>query len=127
MRKKVYGIVVCIWLVLLGVGVNSKESELSYRIAYDSDSTNLQEVKNEVLHRYEQLIRGVHEESELVLLLHHLDEFMWEEDMQAEWKDHQLQITIGDGAGAIVHGDLEPKQLCIPEVKTKSLIKEWFE
>lgn len=127
MRKKVYGIVACIWLLLLSVGVNSKESTLCYQIAYDTNSSDLQEVKNEILNRYAALIRGVHEESELVLLLHHLDEFMWEEDMQAEWKDHQLQITIGDGQGAMIHGDLEPKQLCIPEVKTKSLLKEWFE
>lgn len=126
MRVKKYMVAACIWFIVLCVGVISKPSDLTFEIHYDSNLPANASIKNEVLARYAQLIRGLHEESEVVLLLQNLDLFMWEEDMQATWEDNALRITIGDGKGAVIHGDLDPQERCLPEVKTKSLLQEWF-
>lgn len=126
MRIKVYMIVSCIWMGILCCAITAKPNPLTYTIRFDRDTTNSAAVKAEVIRRYGELIRGVHEESEAVLLIHNLDLFMWEEDMQAKWQDNTLMITIGDGKGAQISGDLDPQEICLPQVKTKSLLWEWF-
>ncbi len=126
MRIKVYLALSCLWLSILCCAITAKPSTLTYMIRFDSETKNSAAIKQEVIERYGELIRGVHEESEAVLLIHNLDLFMWEEDMQADWKDNTLLITIGDGKGAIISGDLDPQEICLPQVKTKSLFQEWF-
>ena len=51
---------------------------------------------------------------------------MWEDSMNAQWENGELLITVGDGKGAVIHGDLDPQEQCLPEVKTKSLLMEWL-
>lgn len=126
MKIKTYLVAASIWLIILSVGVISKPSNMTYQIQFDRTSTQSAEVKNEVLRRYTDLIRGVHEESEAVLLLHNLNYFMWDETMQATWANNELNIRIGNGDGAVIRGDLDAKETCLPEVKTKSLFQELF-
>lgn len=110
--------------MVLSVQVMSKNQPMMYEIQFDSKTENSAEVKNEVLSRYAKLIRGVHEEHEAVLLKDNLQEFMWTQSMRAELNGNTMRITIGDGLGVLISGDLTPQEICLPEVKTKSLIQE---
>lgn len=126
MKVRCYLLAASIWLVVLGCVVNSKADSLTYCVYFDTDTSNSAEIKQEILNHYRTLIRGVHEESEAVLVAHNLDYFIWNEDMKAEWNSGELIITIGDGKGAVIHGDLEANETCLPEVKTKSWLLEWL-
>lgn len=124
MKVKVYLVVASLWFMVLSVGVMSKDQPMVYEIQFDTKTQNSAEIKNEVLARYAKLIRGVHEESEAVLLKDNLMEFMWDSDMKAELSGNTLRIIIGNGSGILITGDLTPQEVCLPEVKTKSLIQE---
>lgn len=124
MKIKVYVVIASLWLMVLSVQVMSKNQPMMYEIQFDSKTENSAEVKNEVLSRYAKLIRGVHEEHEAVLLKDNLQEFMWTQSMRAELNGNTMRITIGDGLGVLISGDLTPQEICLPEVKTKSLIQE---
>lgn len=124
MKIKVYVVIASLWLMVLSVQVMSKNQPMMYEIQFDSKTENSAEVKNEVLSRYAKLIRGVHEEHEAVLLKDNLQEFMWMQSMRAELNGNTMRITIGDGLGVLISGDLTPQENCLPEVKTKSLIQE---
>lgn len=126
MKVKVYLVVASLWFMVLSVGVMSKDQPMAYEIQFDTKTQNSAEIKNEVLARYAKLIRGVHEESEAVLLKDNLMEFMWDSDMKAELSGNTLRIIIGNGSGILITGDLTPQEVCLPEVKTKSLIQELF-
>ncbi len=126
MKIKCYIAISCLWCAILCVCITAKPKPLTYTIYFDRESTNSAAVKQEVIRRYGELIRGVHEESEAILLIHNLDLFMWDADMQAKWENNSLKITIGDGDGAIISGDLDPQEICLPQVKTKSLFQSWF-
>lgn len=124
MKVKVYLVVASLWFMVLSVGVMSKDQPMVYEIQFDTKTQNSAEIKNEVLARYAKLIRGVHEESEAVLLKDNLMEFMWNSDMKAEFSGNTLRIIIGNGSGILITGDLTPQEVCLPEVKTKSLLQE---
>lgn len=124
MKVKVYLVVASLWFMVLSVGVMSKDQQMVYEIQFDTKTQNSAEIKNEVLARYAKLIRGVHEESEAVLLKDNLMEFMWDSDMKAELSGNTLRIIIGNGSGILITGDLTPQEVCLPEVKTKSLLQE---
>lgn len=126
MRWKCYIVAATFWLVILSSVVVSKTTAPTYTLQLGSDTRNSGELKQEILDRYRELIRGVHEESTSVLLVHNLDWFMWEDSMNAQWENGELLITVGDGKGAVIHGDLDPQEQCLPEVKTKSLLMEWL-
>lgn len=124
MKIKVYVVIASLWLMVLSVQVMSKNQPMMYEIQFDSKTENSAEIKNEVLSRYAKLIRGVHEESEAVLLKDNLNEFMWKSNMDASLNGNTLRIIIGNGTGVLITGDLSPQEICLPEVKTKSLIQE---
>lgn len=127
MKTKYYLLAATIWLCVLGCAVNSKASTLTYTVYFDTNSNNSAEVKQEILNNYRELIRGVHEESEAVLVAHNLAYFMWNDQMDAKWDSGELIVTIGNGQGAVIHGDLEANETCLPEVKTKSWLLEWLD
>lgn len=126
MRWKCYLAAASCWLVILSTAVISKSVPLTYTLQLSSDTQNSAALKQELLNRYRDLIRGVHDESISVMVVENLDWFMWEESMNAQWKNGELRIIVGDGKGAIIHGDLDPQEQCLPEVKTKSLLLEWL-
>lgn len=126
MRWKCYLAAASFWLVIVSTAVISKTTVPTYTLQLGSDTQNSVELKQELLNRYRELVRGVHEASTDVLLVHNLDYFMWENTMRASWENGELYIVVGDGKGATIHGDLDPEEQCIPEVKTKSLFWEWL-
>lgn len=126
MRWKCYLVAASFWLVMVSSAVISKTTVPTYTLQLGSDTQNSVELKQELLDRYRELVRGVHEESTDVLLVHNLDYFMWENTIRASWENGELYIVVGDGKGATIHGDLDPEEQCIPEVKTKSLFWEWL-
>lgn len=126
MKTKYYLLAASIWLCVLGCVVNSKPNDLTYTVYFDTNSKNSAEIKQGILDRYRDLVRGVHEESEAVLIAHNLSCFMWEDNMKAKWDSGELVITVGNGNGPVIHGDLEANETCLPEVKTKSLLLEWL-
>ena len=113
MRWKCYIVAATFWLVILSSVVISKTTAPTYTLQLGSDTRNSGELKQEILDRYRELIRGVHEESTSVLLVHNLDWFMWEDSMNAQWENGELLITVGDGKGAVIHGDLDPQEQCL--------------
>ena len=127
MRVKRYILGCCIWVACLGVVVAGKSESIDYEIHFDSTTIKTYETKEEVLQQYAQLVKGVHDESVIAMVLHNLDQFMWEDNMQAEWKNDRLSITIGDGLGTTIEGDLEASAICFPEVKPKSFLAELFQ
>lgn len=127
MRWKAYMAICCIWLFGLGIVVAGKSETIAYEIRYDSDSEETFEIKETVLMKYQELIRGVHDESVGTMVIHNLDHFMWRDDISASWKNNQLEVVVGDGKGTIIEGDLTSGSLCFPEVKPKSLLAQWFE
>lgn len=127
MRIKKYVVFCCFWFLVLTIGVTSKTQEMQYIIYNDSSNKQTYEIKNELLQRYADIVRGVHEESTVTLLLQNLDQFEWKEDIQAAWINNQLAITVGDGMGTIIHGDLESTSICFPEARPKSLFAELFQ
>lgn len=126
MRIKKYMIFCCFWFIVLAIGVTGKTQELEFVIYNDSDNAQTYEIKNEVLKRYAEIVRGVHEESALTLVLQNLHQFEWEESIYADWNNNRLELIIGDGSGTIIHGDLEGQSLCFPEAKPTSLFAQWF-
>lgn len=127
MRIKKYAVFCCFWLLVLTIGVTCKTQELQYTIYNDSSNLQTYEIKNEMLKRYADIVQGVHEESVTRLLIDNLNVFEWNDDMHAAWKHDQLELTIGDGKGSVIHGDLDSQGLCFPEAKPKSLFAEWFQ
>lgn len=127
MRWKYYAASAACWLMVLSITVISKSAPLTYTLQLGSDTQNSAAIKQELLDRYRELIRGVHEDSTDMMVVKNLDWFMWEDAMQAKWENGELRIIIGDGRGAQIHGDLDPQEQCLPEVKTKSLFWEWLQ
>lgn len=127
MKINKYLMIGLLWFSILSISVSSKSEMVSFQIQYDSTTPQDYEMKNEVLRRYSDLIRGVHEDSITTLLIHNLDVFMWDDDMLADFSQNVLHITIGDGKGALIRGDLEANSICFPEVKPKSFFAEFFQ
>lgn len=126
MRIKRYIVFASLWLLIMTAVATSKQKSLEFIVYFDQATKQSAEIKNEVLHRYANLMRGVHEESEITMIKNNLDQFMWQDDMDAQWHNNALEITIGAGDGMVIHGDLDAQEVCLPQVKTKSLFAEWF-
>lgn len=123
---KKYMLVAFVWFSILCIKVSSTTEAISYEIYMDTNREDLYEVKETLLQVYEDLMQGVKEESEALMIIHHLDRFAWEDNMQATWKNNRLVLIIGDGKGAMIEGTLQRNRLCIPEVKPKSIFQQWF-
>lgn len=123
---KKFAIVACVWFVLLGVKVTSSSEAIPYEIYFDSTRSDLYEVKDQILVTYNELMLGVNEESDAMMILHNLDQFMLDDTMEVSWNKNTLVIQVGDRNGAHITGTLERSMMCMPEVKPKSLLQELF-
>lgn len=121
---KKYAIAAIIWFCFLCSKVCSTSEAIPYILYMDSERTDLYEVKEEVLITYENLMRGVSDESDMMMLVHNLEEFEFDDTMKAQFRNHELEIVVGDGEGAFISGELERDLLCVPEVKPKSWLLE---
>ena len=69
---KKYAIVAIIWFCFLCSKVCSTSEAIPYTLYMDSERNDLYEVKEEVLITYENLMRGVSDESDVMMLVHSL-------------------------------------------------------
>ena len=124
--KKFIVIVTC-WLMILMVAVQvNAVSGIEYEIQFDSKTKHTYEIKQKIEEIYSKLVRNVHKESYVVMVLHNKEMFAYKKDMKALWKDNTLVIIEGDGHGDHIQGNLSADQTCIPNVQPKSLLAELF-
>lgn len=116
-----------VWLALIMtlLTCNSKTT-LSYEIRFDDKTEKTYEVKEAVQDAYADLVRGVHEESYVLMVLHNLEQFEVAKDVHADWQKNHLVITQGDGKGTVITGELVANSICMPEVQPRSLFQEIF-
>lgn len=127
MKIRKYAVIGCIWFMALAIQVTSKTESIGFEIHYDSSTTSTYELKDEILTRYTDLIEGVHDESAVQMILYNLDQFAWNDTLEATWNYNRLIVTEGDGQGTFIQGDLQSKGICFPEVQPKSWIAEFFQ
>lgn len=123
---KKYVIAGIIWFCLLGTKIVSMSEAIPYSLYMDSNRDDVYEVKEEILSTYGELMRGVSNESDGMMIIHNLKQFEFDEMTSAKFKNNELEVIVGDGKGVYIHGELERKFLCVPEVKPKSLIMQYL-
>lgn len=123
---KKYIIVGIVWFCLLGTKIYSMNESIPYTLHMDSQQDNLYEVKEEILTTYGNIMRGVSDESDGMMIIHNLEQFAFDEYTIATYKDNTLQVVVGDGKGSYIHGELKRDLFCIPEVKPKSLLQQYL-
>ncbi len=123
---KKYIIIAMAWFFILCVHVSSTTEAIPYKLYMDTNRQDLYEVKEKILQTYEELMKGVNNESDAMMVVNHLDYFVFDHTMQASWKANQLVLVVGDGKGAFIEGELQRNVLCMPQVKPKSIFQEIF-
>lgn len=123
---KKYMLVGAVWFCLLGTKIYSMNEAIPYTLYIDSHQDNLYEVKEDILTTYGNIMRGVSDESDGMMVIHNLEQFEFNENTTATFKNNTLQVVVGDGQGAFINGELKRDLFCVPEVKPKSLIQQYF-
>lgn len=124
---KKFMIVSCVWMALLcTMLVCNSKSELQFKISYDSKTKETYKIKNEIQTIYTELINGVHEESYILMVLHNIDKFEYQDNMKASFQNNQLTIIEGDGKGDTITGELKTSSVCLPQVAPRSFLQELF-
>ena len=125
---KKFIIIVSIWIIALGSLANiTAKSELEYEIRYDTNTSETYELKRKIQDIYTELVRGVHKESSMYMVVHNMKQFEYKEGISASWRNNRLLIIEGDGQGYTISGDLTAKSICVPQVEPRSFLKELFE
>ena len=95
---KRYAIIGCLWFLMASAMIHGNaRAEIDYEIRYDSNTKQTYELKQKIQDIYSELVRGVHKESYILMVLHNKELFAYRKDLQADWKQNQLVITEGDG------------------------------
>lgn len=121
---KRFFILCSIYCIFLCVPIKAN-TNIEY-IVYTSDKESLIEVKTKVLDSMDTLLVGVKEQSYASMIKENIQLFCWDEDVKATFKNNTLVIVIGEGKGQILHGKYEKRNVCMPKVQKKSLLKEWW-
>lgn len=124
---KKYLLVGFIWFCLLCTKVSSMNEAIPYTLYMDSHRDDVYKVKEEILTTYGELMRGVSDESDGMMLVHNLEQFEFDDTTSAQFKNNGLEVIVGDGKGTHITGELERSLICIPEVKPKSLLLQYLE
>ena len=113
---KRYAIIGCLWFLMASAMIHGNaRAEIDYEIRYDSNTKQTYELKQKIQDIYSELVRGVHKESYILMVLHNKELFAYRKDLQADWKQNQLVITEGDGKGDTITGTLRTESVCVPE------------
>lgn len=116
-----------IWAgIIVSLSLCKGVSTIEYTIYFDTEAKDTYEVKEELQTIYTSLVSGIHEVSYITMVLQNLDRFAYEDDMKADWKDNQLIVTIGDGEGVTISGELQSIGVCVPQVEPRSFLMELF-
>lgn len=122
-------IVLGIWFVVtMSMICGNARSTIDFEIKYDSNTATTFPLKEAIEAKYAELVEGIHETSYLKMLKTNLDFFKVQDNLKVTF-DNDLKVVEGDGKGEIITGTLEAYQVCIPEVKPKSIFHDfhhWF-
>lgn len=122
--KKLW-VLLLIWTFWLVTPIKSEGVIPAYKIYNDTKQSDIVKVHDEVMAIAAQLFQSANRESYGTLLqhgYHHFDHEGW----QVEYRNHELIITVGDGKGEVVGGQFTKNAFCLPEVKPKSIVREWL-
>lgn len=114
-----------LWCLLLSVPVEAKKRELTYRIRFDSNETNLVTIKNELIEQTKTYFDSVDIESSDVLFQNDLS-VLEGENRIVTYRNNELRFTLGDGKGETIRGNFKQNSFCVEEVKPVSLFQQWF-
>ena len=124
---KRYAIIGCLWFLMASAMIHGNaRAEIDYEIRYDSNTKQTYELKQKIQDIYSELVRGVHKESYILMVLHNKELFAYRKDLQADWKQNQLVITEGDGKGDTITGTLRTESVCVPEVRRVPFFRRYF-
>lgn len=114
-----------IWCMVLSAPIEAKKKELTYRIYFDSNETELVTKKEEIIALTQTYFDYVEEESTLILLEHDLT-LLEGENRQVRYRNYELIFILGDGKGEKIKGNFKKNSFCMEEVKPISLFQKWF-
>lgn len=112
------------WLCLCSVHIYSKTRPIQFEIHYDSQTKQTYTIKKEMQETFDDLVSGLHAESQKVMLSHNIEKFSTEK-VKAEWKE-KLILIEGDGKGSVIEGELVQREYCMEKVQPRSLLQELF-
>ena len=124
MIKRVNLVLLCLLMSmsLLEI-IASEETEMSYRIKFDSQEQHEAEVIQEIMDVYHTLTKSVKKKSKAVIVRQHIDEFKQEESDIVHFEHNVLELILGDGKGTLVEGDFQFLD-CGVEIETTSWLLE---
>lgn len=111
--------------MVLSAPIEAKKKELTYRIYFDSNETELVTKKEEIIALTQTYFDYVEEESTLILLEHDLT-LLEGENRQVRYRNYELIFILGDGKGEKIKGNFKKNSFCMEEVKPISLFQKWF-
>ncbi len=121
--KNLKKVIFIFMVMMLCVGVEAKSEMPKYKIIGNSyqqkDIDEMYEVKNQLLKDYKEWVKGV-DNPDQVLADH-------QEDYQATFRQGVYTITLGNGEGKTLTGDLKVNYCeSTQDIETKSLIWDWL-
>lgn len=126
MRKTTVVVCAVAWLLFCTGTIYSKTRPIEFEIHYDSKSEGTYRIKKGMQESYDELVSGLHVDSQRVMVMNNLDQFETEKDVHASWED-KLVITQGDGLGIQVEGELTQSSYCVEKVQPRSFLQELFQ
>lgn len=123
--SKILFSVAFIWLSILNTPIYSSSANPTYSITYDKKMENVIEIQQLIKNTAKELLENVDVDSYEVILKDSLDVFA-SLGYEVSYEYHNLNIVVGDGLGAVVHGDFQHATTCVADVKQRSFLKEWL-
>lgn len=125
--KKYILCAMALWFSLLCIQVSAKTNDkVAYTIYYGSDTRNTYQIKEDVRQIFNELTQGVNKDSYAVMVMNNIEAFQVINNVNAKWENDRLVIIVGDGEGTFINGTLKHQNICVDEVKPKSLLQEIF-
>ena len=118
-------LILLIWTFWLVTPIKSEGVVPEYTIYNDSKAADIAAVHDEVMTIASDLFQYADADSYQTLLQSGIQKFS-HEGWQVKLHNHSLIITIGDDKGDVVGGKFTKNEFCLPEVKPKSIVREWL-
>ena len=118
-------LILLIWTFWLVTPIKSEGVVPEYKIYNDSKASDITAVHDEVMTIASELFQYADTDSYQILLQNGIERFS-QPNWQVSYKNHELIIIVGDGQGDVVGGKFTKNEFCLPEVKPKSIVREWL-
>ena len=127
--KRILSLLSVVFLGLTGSSNSKQDFNYSYTIVVASNSTSdllyMYNIKEKTIDNYEGLIFNVNENYHKDTIIDNLDYFSGE-DYKAEYKNGNLYITIKDGKGKSISGDLRKNSCDSKPVRVQLFFSKFF-